>query len=200
MSPWRRRCSIAAQSDFQCGYTPDEIANARKLRRQSRLGRDDARHRRGDRRAQGRRPGRHHRLLHGRQRRLPRGGRLNGLSASVAYYGGRIAKFADEKPKCPMQMHFGETDPRIPMTDVETIKQKRPTARSSSIRAPATASIATSAAASTRRAAKLAWERSMEFLSQAHEEVGRPHSSEFTSIVMAGLVPAIHVLFYWTED
>ncbi len=52
--------------------------------------------------------------------------RLSGLSASVAYYGGRIVAFADEKPKCPVQMHFGEKDASIPMTDVETIKQKRP--------------------------------------------------------------------------
>jgi carboxymethylenebutenolidase len=52
--------------------------------------------------------------------------RLSGLSAAVAYYGGRIVAFADEKPKCPVQMHFGEKDQSIPMTDVETIKQKRP--------------------------------------------------------------------------
>ncbi len=52
--------------------------------------------------------------------------RLSGLSAAVAYYGGRIVAFADEKPKCPTQMHFGEQDHSIPMTDVETIKQKRP--------------------------------------------------------------------------
>ena len=51
--------------------------------------------------------------------------RLSGLSAAVAYYGGRIVAFADEKPKCPLQMHFGEKDASIPMTDVEIIKQKR---------------------------------------------------------------------------
>jgi len=51
--------------------------------------------------------------------------RLSGLSASVPYYGGRIVAFADEKPKCPTQMHFGEKDQSIPLTDVETIKQKR---------------------------------------------------------------------------
>jgi carboxymethylenebutenolidase len=51
--------------------------------------------------------------------------RLSGLKASIAYYGGRIVAFADEKPKCPLQMHFGEKDQSIPMTDVETIKQKR---------------------------------------------------------------------------
>ena len=52
--------------------------------------------------------------------------RLDGLYASVGYYGGRIVAFADEKPRCPTQLHFGEKDQSIPMTDVETIKQKRP--------------------------------------------------------------------------
>ena len=52
--------------------------------------------------------------------------RLEGLSASVCYYGGRIAAFADEKPRCPTQMHFGETDQSIPMSDVDAIRQKRP--------------------------------------------------------------------------
>ena len=52
--------------------------------------------------------------------------RLDGLSAAVCYYGGRIAAFADEQPRCPVQMHFGDQDQSIPMSDVETIKQKRP--------------------------------------------------------------------------
>jgi carboxymethylenebutenolidase len=52
--------------------------------------------------------------------------RLSGLSAAVAYYGGRIVAFADEKPKCPVQMHFGETDHSIPLSDVDIVKQKRP--------------------------------------------------------------------------
>jgi carboxymethylenebutenolidase len=52
--------------------------------------------------------------------------RLSGLSAAVGYYGGRIVAYADEKPKCPTQLHFGEKDASIPMSDVEIIKQKRP--------------------------------------------------------------------------
>jgi carboxymethylenebutenolidase len=52
--------------------------------------------------------------------------RLDGLSAAVCYYGGAIVKFADEKPRCPTQMHFGERDAHIPMSDVETIRAKRP--------------------------------------------------------------------------
>jgi carboxymethylenebutenolidase len=51
--------------------------------------------------------------------------RLSGLSAAVCYYGGQIARFADEKPKVPTLMHFGEKDASIPMSDVETIKKKR---------------------------------------------------------------------------
>jgi len=51
--------------------------------------------------------------------------RLPGLKCAVAYYGGRIVAFADEKPKCPVLMHFGEKDQSIPMTDVDTIKKKR---------------------------------------------------------------------------
>jgi carboxymethylenebutenolidase len=52
--------------------------------------------------------------------------RLQGLTTAIGYYGGRIAAFADEKPRVPTQLHFGENDQSIPMTDVETIKQKRP--------------------------------------------------------------------------
>ena len=43
----------------------------------------------------------------------------------MCYYGGQIAKNADQKPKVPTQMHFGEKDASIPMSDVEMIKQKR---------------------------------------------------------------------------
>jgi len=52
--------------------------------------------------------------------------RLNGLACAIGYYGGMIAKNADEKPKVPTMLHFGETDHSIPLSDVEIIKQKRP--------------------------------------------------------------------------
>jgi carboxymethylenebutenolidase len=51
---------------------------------------------------------------------------LSGLSAAVGYYGGMVVRFADEKPKVPTQLHFGEKDDHIPLSDVETIKAKRP--------------------------------------------------------------------------
>jgi len=52
--------------------------------------------------------------------------KLSGLSAAVGYYGGAVVRFADDKPKVPTQLHFGEKDAGIPLTDVETIKSKRP--------------------------------------------------------------------------
>jgi carboxymethylenebutenolidase len=51
---------------------------------------------------------------------------LDGLSAAIGYYGGAVVRFADDKPKVPTQLHFGEKDHGIPLSDVETIKAKRP--------------------------------------------------------------------------
>lgn len=52
--------------------------------------------------------------------------KLTGLSAAVGYYGGVIARFADDKPRVPTLLHFGEKDSSIPLSDVETIRAKRP--------------------------------------------------------------------------
>jgi carboxymethylenebutenolidase len=52
--------------------------------------------------------------------------KLNGLACAIGYYGGMIAKSADDKPKVPTLLHFGETDHTIPMSDVDMIKKKRP--------------------------------------------------------------------------
>ena len=52
--------------------------------------------------------------------------KLSGLKAAVGYYGGAVVRFADDKPTVPTQLHFGEKDAGIPLADVETIKAKRP--------------------------------------------------------------------------
>jgi carboxymethylenebutenolidase len=52
--------------------------------------------------------------------------KLSGLKAAVGYYGGAIMRFADDKPTVPTQLHFGEKDAGIPLSDVEAIKAKRP--------------------------------------------------------------------------
>ena len=37
-----------------------------------------------------------------------------------------VVRFADDKPEVPVQLHFGEKDAGIPLTDVEAIRAKRP--------------------------------------------------------------------------
>jgi carboxymethylenebutenolidase len=52
--------------------------------------------------------------------------KLSGLSAAIGYYGGAVVRFADDKPEVPTQLHFGEKDAGIPLTDVDTVRAKRP--------------------------------------------------------------------------
>jgi carboxymethylenebutenolidase len=40
--------------------------------------------------------------------------RIDGTAAAVGYYGGGIADTASEQPRCPVMLHFGETDASIP--------------------------------------------------------------------------------------
>lgn len=47
--------------------------------------------------------------------------------ATVGYYGGQIAKYAAEKPRCPVMLHFGKKDQHIPLSEIETIRQHHPT-------------------------------------------------------------------------
>jgi carboxymethylenebutenolidase len=48
--------------------------------------------------------------------------RLSGLAASVGYYGGTVAANLGDKPRCPVMLHFGETDGGIPMSDVDKVR------------------------------------------------------------------------------
>ena len=48
------------------------------------------------------------------------------FDAAVCYYGGNIADFVDEKPKCPTICHNGTEDKGIPMDKIEKIKAARP--------------------------------------------------------------------------
>lgn len=51
--------------------------------------------------------------------------RLTGIAAASCFYGGKIDAFADEPPKCPVQMHFGEQDHGIPLENVERVRARR---------------------------------------------------------------------------
>jgi carboxymethylenebutenolidase len=114
------------QPDFQCGYSPDEIATARKFIANpdwAAMLRDtqaaiDAVKDVGPIGIIG--------FCLGGSIAYAAATKLSGLSAAVGYYGGAVVRFADDKPTVPTQLHFGEKDAGIPLTDVETIKAKRP--------------------------------------------------------------------------
>lgn len=48
--------------------------------------------------------------------------RLPGFAAAVSYYGGGIGAVAEERPRCPVLMHFGKKDHAIPLADVEKLR------------------------------------------------------------------------------
>ena len=52
--------------------------------------------------------------------------RLQGIAASVPYYGGGIPGLAAEKPNAPVLLHFGKLDQHIPVASVEEFKKAHP--------------------------------------------------------------------------
>jgi carboxymethylenebutenolidase len=152
--------------DFECGYTPDEIAHARSL-----LGSLDW--------------GKMMKDIEAAQANLKGAGpvgiigfcmggtaaflgacRLPGFAASVSYYGGQIGKFADEKPRCPLLMHFGEKDEGIPLSTVEDIKKKQPQAETYIYEGAPHGFHCDERASYRKEAADLAWQRTQAFLAK----------------------------------
>ncbi len=114
------------QPNFECGYTPDEIAHARTLlpkidwaamMRDVQAAIDNVKSV-GKVGIVG--------FCMGGTVAFMAANKLDGLSAAIGYYGGNIAKNADLKPKVPTLLHFGDQDQSIPMSDVEIVKQTRP--------------------------------------------------------------------------
>lgn len=52
--------------------------------------------------------------------------RSTSFKAACGWYGGGIAGTRDEKPNCPVELHFGSADGSIPMSDVELIRAAQP--------------------------------------------------------------------------
>ncbi len=52
--------------------------------------------------------------------------RIDGVVAAVGYYGGGVADAAHEKPRCPVMLHFGETDASIPKEHWEKVRAHHP--------------------------------------------------------------------------
>src|SRR6202011_3104791 len=102
---------------FQCGYSPDEVANARKfvanpdwaamlLDTQAAI---DAGRNVGQVGIIG--------FCLGGSIAYAAATKLSGLSAAVGYYGGAVVRLADDPPKLPTQLHFGGEDPRLAPLD-----------------------------------------------------------------------------------
>lgn len=51
--------------------------------------------------------------------------RLDGIAVASGFYGGRIDAFADEAPRCPVQLHYGSEDHGIPMDNVDRVRARR---------------------------------------------------------------------------
>ena len=89
--------------------------------------------------------------------------RLSGLSAAIGYYGGAIVRFADDKPRVPTQLHFGEKDTGIPLSDVEIIRGKRPDVEIHTYPGAQHGFHCDERASYDKASADIAWPRSMNF-------------------------------------
>ena len=152
--------------DFECGYTPDEIANARSY-----LGNLDWDKMVLDMTAakeelKGAGPVGVIGFCMGGTAAFLAATRIPGIAAAVSYYGGQIGKFADEKPKCPLQMHFGEKDEGIPLTTVEEIKKKQPQAETYIYEGAPHGFGCDERASYRKEASDLAWQRTQDFLAK----------------------------------
>jgi len=52
--------------------------------------------------------------------------RTTKFAAASSWYGGGVPGTKDERPNCPVQLHFGEKDASIPMTDVDAVRAAQP--------------------------------------------------------------------------
>jgi carboxymethylenebutenolidase len=92
--------------------------------------------------------------------------KLSGLSAAIGYYGGAVVRFADDKPTVPTQLHFGEKDAGIPLTDVVTIKTKRPDVETHVYSGAQHGFHCDERASYDKASADIAWPRSMAFFAK----------------------------------
>jgi len=152
------------EPDFQCGYSPDEVANARKFVANAdwaAMLRDtqaaiDAVKNVGPVGIIG--------FCLGGSVAYAAATKLSGLSAAIGYYGGAIVRFADDKPNVPTQLHFGEKDEGIPLDVVAAIKAKQPQAETYIYPGAPHGFYCDERASYRKEAADLAWSRTKEFL------------------------------------
>jgi carboxymethylenebutenolidase len=92
--------------------------------------------------------------------------RLEGFSAASGFYGGRIAAFADETPQCPTQLHYGSEDQGIAMSNVDSVRAKRPDCEIHVYEGAAHGFHCDERASFHEQASKQAWARMMELFAR----------------------------------
>jgi carboxymethylenebutenolidase len=154
------------QPNFQTGYSPDEVANARKfianpdwpaMLRDTQAAIDAVK---------GVGPVGIIGFCLGGSIAYAAATKLSGLAAAVGYYGGAVVRFADDKPTVPTQLHFGEKDAGIPLADVETIKSKRPEVEIFIYPGAQHGFHCDERASYDKASADIAWPRSLEFFAK----------------------------------
>jgi len=154
------------EPDFQCGYSPDEVALARKfvanpdwaaMLRDTQAAMDAVKNV-GPVGIIG--------FCLGGSVAFAAASKISGLSAASCYYGGAIVRFADDKPKVPTQLHFGEKDANIPLTDVEIIKAKRPDVETFVYPGAQHGFNCDERASYDKASADIAWARTLEFFTK----------------------------------
>ena len=86
------------------------------------------------------------------------------IDAAISYYGGAVAKMLDKKPRCPIMYHFGDHDASIPLSDIELIKKATPESTLHVYPGAGHGFNCDERASYSAKDAKLAFERSIEFL------------------------------------
>ena len=89
--------------------------------------------------------------------------RLN-PAATVGYYGGYIGNFAQETPRCPVMLHFGMLDKHIPKEEIDKVQALHPEVEIFWYENADHGFNCNDRASYNPEAAKLARQRSLEFL------------------------------------
>ena len=117
-----------AERNFETGYTPDDIARARKHTEALMYA-----HTQNDMQAAidflyARGQVRVHvtGYCYGGSVAWVTACRCSGVTSAVGYYGRHTIEFVTETPRCPTMLHFGRRDASIPLDWVETIRKQHP--------------------------------------------------------------------------
>jgi len=89
-----------------------------------------------------------------------------GFAAASSFYGGMVARLADQPPRCPVQLHYGADDAGIPPENYNSVREKRPEAEFHLYENAGHGFNCDQRPSFAPVAAALAWERTLAFLAR----------------------------------